>query len=147
MHVVIAGCGRVGSGLAKELVAQGFSVSIIDEDPESFYLLGDDFPGEFVEGRALDWEILRTAGIAHADAFVACTDGDNTNIVTTQIAQKKFGVSCAVARVYDPYRAELYSKHDVRTFCPTRDVRQALFEAVMSCKVEGGPKYPRWRGG
>jgi trk system potassium uptake protein TrkA len=148
MHVVIAGCGRVGSGLAKELVAQGFSVSIIDEDAESFYLLGDDFPGEFVEGRALDWDVLRHAGIAQADAFVACTDGDNTNLVCTQIAQKKFGVKCSVARVYDPYRAELYAAHGLRTFCPTKDVRQALYDAVMACGVsQGEPEYPRWREG
>jgi trk system potassium uptake protein len=138
MHVVIAGCGRVGSGLARELVLRGHEVAIIDEDAESFYLLGDDFPGEFVEGRALDWEVLRTAGIKRADAFVACTDGDNTNLVTTQIAMKKFGVKCSVARVYDPYRAELYAKAGVRTFCPTSDVRVALLDAVLSCSVGEG---------
>ena len=138
MHVVIAGCGRVGSGLARDLVAQGHDVAIIDEEAESFYLLGDDFPGEFVHGRALDWDVLRQAGIKNADAFVACTDGDNTNLVCLQIAQKKFGVRCSVARVYDPYRAELYAKAGMRTFCPTSDVRNALFETVMSCQVGEG---------
>jgi len=138
MHVVIAGCGRVGSGLARDLVAQGHDVAIIDEEAESFYLLGDDFPGEFVHGRALDWDVLRQAGIAKADAFVACTDGDNTNLVCLQIAQKKFGVRCSVARVYDPYRAEIYAQAGMRTFCPTRDVREALFETVMSCEVGEG---------
>jgi trk system potassium uptake protein len=138
MHVVIAGCGRVGSGVARELVSRGHDVAIIDENAESFYLLGDDFPGEFVEGRALDWEVLRSAGIARADAFVACTDGDNTNLVCTQIAQRKFGVRCAVARVYDPYRAELFAKAGVRTFCPTSDVRSALLDAVMACDVGEG---------
>src|SRR5665647_1226115 len=105
MHVLIAGCGRVGSGLARDLVTQGFDVAIIDESPEAFHLLGDDFPGEFVVGRALDWEVLREAGIERAVAFVACTDGDNTNIVIAQIAQKKYGIRCVVARVYDPLRA------------------------------------------
>jgi trk system potassium uptake protein TrkA len=138
MHVVIAGCGRVGSGLARDLVALGHEVAIIDEDSESFYLLGDDFPGDFVQGRALDWDALRQAGIARADAFVACTDGDNTNLVCVQIAQKKFGVRCSVARVYDPHRAELYAKAGVRTFCPTSDVRQALFDAVMACGIREG---------
>src|SRR5450756_3240584 len=89
MHVLIVGCGRVGSGLARDLVTQGFDVAIIDESPEAFHLLGDDFPGEFVVGRALDWDTLRRAGIHDAVAFVACTDGDNTNIVVAQIAQKK----------------------------------------------------------
>lgn len=138
MLVVIAGCGRVGSGLALDLVNQGFEVSIIDEDPEAFYLLGDDFPGEFVVGRALDWDVLRAAGIERADAFVACTDGDNTNIVIAQLAQKKWGIPCVVARVYDPLRAELFAKAGIRVVCPTRDVRVAMFDAVRACQLEGG---------
>ena len=135
MHVVIAGCGRVGSGLARDLVTQGFDVSIIDESPDAFHLLGDDFPGEFVVGRALDWDILREAGIEEAIAFVACTDGDNTNIVIAQVAQKKYGIKCVVARVYDPLRAELFAQAGIRTVCPTRDVRIALFDAVRACQL------------
>jgi trk system potassium uptake protein TrkA len=135
MHVVIAGCGRVGSGLARDLVTQGFDVSIIDESPDAFHLLGDDFPGEFVVGRALDWDILREAGIEDAIAFVACTDGDNTNIVIAQVAQKKYGIRCVVARVYDPLRAELFQQAGIRTVCPTRDVRIALFDAVRACQL------------
>jgi trk system potassium uptake protein TrkA len=135
MHVVICGCGRVGSGLARDLVTQGFDVAIIDESPDAFHLLGDDFPGEFVVGRALDWDVLREAGIQDAIAFVACTDGDNTNIVIAQVAQKKYGIKCVVARVYDPLRAELFAQAGIRTVCPTRDVRIALFDAVRSCQL------------
>lgn len=135
MHVVIVGCGRVGSGLARDLVTQGFDVSIIDESPDAFHLLGDDFPGEFVVGRALDWATLREAGIERAIAFVACTDGDNTNIVIAQVAQKKYGIRCVVARVYDPLRAELFAQAGIRTVCPTRDVRIALFDAVRACQL------------
>lgn len=135
MHVLIAGCGRVGSGLARDLVTQGFAVAIIDESPEAFHLLGDDFPGEFVVGRALDWEVLREAGIERAVAFVACTDGDNTNIVIAQIAQKKYGIRCVVARVYDPLRAELFEQLGIRTVCPTRDVQVSLFDAVRACQI------------
>ena len=135
MHVVICGCGRVGSGLARDLVTQGFDVSIIDESPDAFHLLGDDFPGEFVVGRALDWDVLREAGIETAIAFVACTDGDNTNIVIAQVAQKKYGIKCVVARVYDPLRAELFAQAGIRTVCPTRDVRIALFDAVRACQL------------
>ena len=135
MHVVIAGCGRVGSGLARDLVTQGFDVSIVDESPDAFHLLGDDFPGEFVVGRALDWHTLREAGIEEAVAFVACTDGDNTNIVIAQVAQKKFGIRCVIARVYDPLRAELFAQAGIRTVCPTRDVRIALYDAVRSCQL------------
>ncbi len=136
MHVVIAGCGRVGSGLARDLVTQGFSVAIIDEESDAFHLLGDDFPGEFIVGRALDWDSLRNAGIEKAAAFVACTDGDNTNIVIAQIAQKRYGIACAVARVYDPLRAELFAQAGIRTVCPTRDVRVSLFDAVRTCQIE-----------
>jgi len=135
MHVLIAGCGRVGSGLARDLVTEGFNVTILDESPDAFHLLGDDFPGEFVVGRALDWEALRRAGIEDATAFVACTDGDNTNIVIAQIAQKKYGIRCVVARVYDPLRAELFSQLGINTVCPTRDVRVSLFDAVRSCQI------------
>jgi len=140
MHVVIAGCGRVGSGLARDLVTQGFDVAIIDESPEAFHLLGDDFPGEFVVGRALDWDSLRRAGIKDAIAFVACTDGDNTNIVIAQIAQKKYGIKCVVARVYDPLRAELFQQVGIRTVCPTRDVRISLFDAVRTCQLPTPPQ-------
>jgi trk system potassium uptake protein TrkA len=135
MHVVIAGCGRVGSGLARDLVTQGFDVAIVDESSDAFHLLGDDFPGEFVVGRALDWDTLRRARIEDAIAFVACTDGDNTNIVIAQIAQKKYGISCVVARVYDPLRAELFAQLGIRTVCPTRDVRVSLFDAVRACQI------------
>ncbi|MEI6725667.1 MAG: TrkA family potassium uptake protein [Actinomycetes bacterium] len=140
MHVVIVGCGRVGSGLARDLVTQGFDVAIIDESPDAFHLLGDDFPGEFVVGRALDWDSLRRAGIKDAIAFVACTDGDNTNIVIAQIAQKKYGINCVVARVYDPLRAELFQQVGIRTVCPTRDVRISLFDAVRSCQLPTPPQ-------
>jgi trk system potassium uptake protein TrkA len=135
MHVLIAGCGRVGSGLAGDLVTEGFEVTIVDESADAFHLLGDDFPGEFVVGRALDWDTLRRAGIEDAAAFVACTDGDNTNIVIAQIAQKKYGIRCVVARVYDPLRAELFRQLGINTVCPTRDVRVSLFDAVRACQL------------
>ncbi len=86
-------------------------------------------------GRALDWETLRAAGIEDAVAFVACTDGDNTNIVVAQIAQKHYGITCVVARVYDPLRAELFAQAGIRTICPTTDVRVSLFDAVRACQL------------
>jgi trk system potassium uptake protein TrkA len=135
MYVVIAGCGRVGSGIAKVLVAEGHDVTVIDENADSFELLGDDFAGQFVTGAALDWDVLKEAGIEGADAFVAVTDGDNTNIVCAQIAQKRFKVTCSVSRVYDPARAELFAGTGLRTVCPTRDARSLLLEAVHSCQL------------
>ena len=135
MYIVIAGCGRVGSSLARQLVAEDHDVCVIDESPEALSLLGDDFSGQFVIGQAIDWETLREARVGEADAFVAATDGDNTNIVSAQIAQNHFGVRCCVARVFDPLRAELFEETGIRTVCPTKDAQDLLHDAVRTCKL------------
>ena len=135
MHVVIAGCGRVGSGLARDIVHEGFEVAVIDENPDAFYLLGENFKGDMIVGPALELSVLRKARLEDAAAFVACTDGDNTNLVIAQIAQKKYGIGCVVARVFDPLRAEMFAQAGIRIVCPTRELRATLFEAVRACKV------------
>ena len=135
MHVVIAGCGRVGSGLARDIVHEGFEVAVIDENPDAFYLLGENFKGDMIVGPALELSVLRKARLEDAAAFVACTDGDNTNLVIAQIAQKKYGIACVVARVFDPLRAEMFAQAGIRIVCPTRELRATLFEAVRACKV------------
>ncbi len=135
MYVVIAGCGRTGSSLARALVEEGWDVCVIDEDPEALSLLGDDFPGQFEIGQALDWEVLHQARIEDADAYVTATDGDNTNIVSAQIATKKFGVRCVVARVFDPLRADLFAGAGIRTVCPTKDAKDLLHDAVRTCEI------------
>lgn len=137
MYVVIAGCGRVGSSLAQLLVSEGHEVAVIDEDPEAFTRLGEEFPAEFITGAAIDWEIMEEAGVGRADAFVSATDGDNTNIVAAQIAKEHFGVQCVVARVYDPARAELFATAGIRTVCPTKDAKDMLADAVHSCRIPG----------
>lgn len=133
MYVIIAGCGRVGSGMARQLSEEGHDVAIIDEDPGSFRLLGEGFPGHRLVGAALDWDVLIEAGIEGADAFAATTDGDNTNIVCALIAARAFEVPCAVARVYDPLRAKAFAKLGVRTVCPTEDARGLMIAAVHAC--------------
>ncbi|HUK77867.1 MAG TPA: TrkA family potassium uptake protein [Thermoleophilia bacterium] len=135
MYIVIAGCGRVGSSLTRQLLAEGHDVCVIDESPEALSLLGDDFAGQFVIGQAIDWETLREARVGDADAFVTATDGDNTNIVSAQIAQNHFGVRCCVARVFDPLRAELFEQTGIRTVCPTKDAQDLLHDAVRTCKL------------
>lgn len=139
-HVVIAGCGRVGSGLARDIAHEGFHVTVIDENPDAFYQLGENFPGDMIIGTALEWDVLRRARVKEAAAFVACTDGDNTNLVIAQIAKRKWDINCVVARVFDPLRAELFAKQGMNIVCPTRDLRAALFDAVRACKV---PEPPR----
>ena len=115
MHVVIMGCGRVGSSIALELEAAGISVSIIDQSREAFRRLGGTFKGETVTGIGFDRDILIEAGIERADAFAALSDGDNSNILAARVAREVFGVKSVVARIYDPARAEIYQRLGIPT--------------------------------
>jgi len=127
MFILIAGGGRVGSSLARSMLRDGHSVSCLDEDSEAHARLEiglesswEDAGGQCTVGTALEIEALEEAGIAQADAFVAATDGDNTNIVVAQIAKQRFNVPTVIARILDPYRAEWYEQQGLRTICPTR---------------------------
>ncbi len=133
MYAIIAGCGRVGSSVARQLVAEGHDVTVIDEDPGSFRLLGEAFPGRRIVGAAIGWDVLIEAGIEGADAFAAVTDGDNTNIVCALIAARAFEVPCSVARVYDPNRARAFAALGIRTFCPTEEAGEQMLHEMHSC--------------
>jgi trk system potassium uptake protein TrkA len=133
MYVIIAGCGRVGAGMALQLSAEDHDVVVIDESPGAFRLLGEDFPGQRLVGAAIDWDVLVEAGIEGADAFAAVTDGDNTNIVCALLAARGFEVPCAVARVYDPLRAKAFAKLGIRTVCPTENARVLMVEQIHQC--------------
>ena len=115
MHVVVVGCGRVGSGLAATLVSQGHSVSVIDRKPQAFRRLPDDFSGETFEGVGFDRERLISAGIERADALAAVTNGDNSNILVARTAKEFFGVERVVARIYDQRRAAIYERLGIST--------------------------------
>ena len=108
MKAVVIGCGRVGSASAKALQAEGWDVSAVDEKEEALQRLGEDWSGGFVVGHGMDSDVLREAGVEDADAVIVATDGDNTNLVVAQIAQKRFGVANVVVRVLDPARATFY---------------------------------------
>lgn len=137
MYVVIIGCGRVGSALALSLVEDGHEVGIIDEDRDVLLRVGEDFPAEFVHGVGIDIRALEAIGTDRADAFVAATDGDNTNIVSAQLARERFGVKCVISRVYDPFRAKFFrEKLKIRTICPTQDTIDLLAESVKKCEVD-----------
>ncbi|MHB1001633.1 MAG: potassium channel family protein [Armatimonadota bacterium] len=119
MKVIILGCGRVGSTLASTMFNDGHDVTIIDKKNESFRRLGPDFKGRMVVGNGVDNEVLKKAGIEQADSFVAVTNGDNTNIMSVQIAKVKFNVPKVIARIYDPIRACAYQEMGVETICTT----------------------------
>src|SRR3954453_1677207 len=127
MFVLIVGCGRVGSSIARTMLAEGHEVSVLDEDPEAVAQLekgqtqgGEDMGGSFTVGAALEIDALLEAGIDRADAFIASTDGDNTNLVIAQVAQRRYGVEKVVVRVLDPARARWYEEQGLRTVCPTK---------------------------
>ena len=107
MHVVIVGCGRVGSTLARELCALGNTVAVVDRRSDAFLRLGDDFAGQTLVGIGFDPDILIAAGIERAGALAAVTNGDNSNILIARVARERFGIESVVARIYDPKRSEI----------------------------------------
>ena len=135
MNALVIGCGRVGSTLALQLHREGWDVTVIDENEDALSRLGESWPGSFVVGHGMDTDLLREAGIEEADAVIASTDGDNTNIVIGQVAQKRFGIQCVIARILDPARADFYAARGLRTVCPTKTAIDTLIEAVRACEI------------
>ena len=138
MKAVVVGCGRVGSAVATTLAAGGWDVTCVDEDEGALTRLGE-WRGGFVVGHAMDLEVLERAGVAgadeRADAFVASTDGDNTNVVTGQVVQHRYAPACVVVRVLDPRRAAFYAERGLRTVCPTQTAIATLVDVVRTCEA------------
>jgi trk system potassium uptake protein TrkA len=115
LHVVVVGCGRVGSGLARILEERGHTVAIIDKQPKAFRRLPEGFAGRTIEGVGFDRDHLRAAGIEEASALAAVTNGDNSNIMVARTAREVFGVERVIARIYDSRRAAIYEKLGIPT--------------------------------
>jgi trk system potassium uptake protein TrkA len=130
VRVVIMGCGRVGSTLATRLDREGHDVVIIDIDPSQFRRLSSDFSGERLVGSGFDHHTLEQAELQTADAFLSLTQGDNRNLLAAQMAKHLFGVRTVVARVYDPFRAEIFANLGLRTFSPTNIGADMAYEAL-----------------
>jgi trk system potassium uptake protein TrkA len=130
VKAVVVGCGRVGSKVALQLADDGWDVCVVDEKDEALVRLGESWRGGFVVGHGMDTEILLKAGIEDADAVVVATNGDNTNLVIAQVAQRRFEVRCVVARILDPARAQFYAEQGLRTICPTQTAIDELTEVV-----------------
>ncbi len=133
MRYLIVGCGRVGSALAKLLDADQHEVIVVDENAGAFRRLGQKFKGHVVVGTGIDYDVLKRAGAATADGFIAVTNGDNRNIMAALIAQRMFKIQRIVARIYDPPRGQMYRELGVETVCPTtvgaKLIRDVLIEA------------------
>jgi trk/ktr system potassium uptake protein len=144
MFIVVVGAGRVGSSLARAMLQEGHEVSCLDEDPESHARLEvglekswEDSGGHFAVGAGLEIDALLAAGIERADAFIAATDGDNTNIIIAQLAKRRFNVPTVMARVLDPLRAEWYEQQGLHTICPTHVAIEMLKEEVRGAAERG----------
>jgi trk system potassium uptake protein TrkA len=140
VHIVILGCGRVGSTLAHILEDRGNSVSIIDRDPDAFRRLRSTFKGDRVTGIGFDRTVLTQAGIERADAFAAVSSGDNSNIIAARVARETFGVQRVAARIYDPRRAEVYERLGIPTVATVRWTADQMLRKLLP---EGGE--PLWR--
>ena len=131
LRVVILGCGRVGSTLAKQLSQEGHHITVIDVTSDAFRRLGTKFKGQRVVGAGLDLDTLEKAGVMNADVFIAVTQGDNTNIMAAQIAKQVFSIPRVLARIYDPIRSQAYREMGIGTLCTTTVAAGLLHAAVV----------------
>ena len=141
MNVVVMGCGRVGARVSILLDHGGHRVTVIDTDSRAFRRLPPDFKGGTVIGTGIDEDALRAAGIESADAFVAVTNGDNRNIMASQVARHVFNVPEVVCRIYDPVREDAYRRLGLTTVCPTTTMAAQILEHVLA-STENRPTSP-----
>ena len=142
MHVVIMGCGRVGSELAARLESGEHSVSVIDKNPTAFRMLRYQFKGKKIEGYGFDEDILREAGIERAEAFAAVSSGDNSNIVAARLAREKFEVPLVVARIYDPRRAEIYQRLGIPTVATVKWTTDHVMRVLIPDQIASDWRDP-----
>jgi trk system potassium uptake protein TrkA len=131
VHIVIMGCGRVGSSLARQLGRAGHSVAVIDRDPAAFRRLGTDFHGQQVTGVGFDRDVLIKARIGEAHAFAAVSSGDNSNIIAARVAREQFNVETVVARIYDAKRAQVYERLGIPTVATVPWTTDRLLRAII----------------
>jgi trk system potassium uptake protein TrkA len=136
VHVVIMGCGRVGSTLARELEDRNHTVAIIDSNPDAFRRLGPTFAGTKVTGVGFDQDVLDKAGIDRADAFAAVSSGDNSNIIAARVARETFGIQQVVARIYDPGRAEVYQRLGITTVATVKWTADQVLRRLLPVDAE-----------
>ena len=135
MKELVIGCGRVGSAVALQLQGSGWDVTVLDENEDALNRLGESWTGGFLVGHGMDLRLLREGGIEEADAVVVTTDGDNTNLVIAQAAQKHFQVPTVIVRILDPARAQFYATRGLRVVCPTSAAIETLVSAVRQAET------------
>ena len=130
--VIIMGCGRTGGQLANLLDAAGHNVTVMDVDAYSFRRLSPDYKGQSLVGNGTDMEVLKKAGIAETEIFIAVTQGDNRNIMAAEMAKNIFNVPRVICRIYDPLREEIFKTLGLETICPT-----TILADILKKRVEG----------
>ena len=131
MHVVIVGCGRVGSTLALSLISSGHSVAVVDRKSDAFFRLRDNFAGQTITGIGFDRDVLEQAGIKKASAVAAVTNGDNSNILVARVARESFGIENVVARISDPKRAEIYERLGIATVATVKWTSDRILRRIL----------------
>ena len=131
MHVVIVGCGRVGSTLALSLISSGHSVAVVDRKSDAFFRLRDNFAGQTITGIGFDRDVLEQAGIKKASAVAAVTNGDNSNILVARVARESFGIENVVARISDPKRAEIYARLGIATVATVKWTSDRILRRIL----------------
>lgn len=119
MHIIVIGCGKVGSKLAMTLAEEGHDVVIVDSDSKSFKMIDPSFNGITVTGVPIDQDVLKHAGIETADALAAVTPFDNVNIMVCQVAKEIFKLPRVIARVFNPSSQHVFHQFGLETICPT----------------------------
>jgi trk/ktr system potassium uptake protein len=132
VHVVVVGCGRVGSGLAGALEATGHTVAVIDRQERAFRRLPLDFAGRTIVGVGFDRDRLADAGIEEAGALAAVTNGDNSNILVARIARETYGIERVVARIYDPRRAAIYERLGIATIATVQWATERVLRRILA---------------
>jgi trk system potassium uptake protein len=140
VHIVIMGCGRVGSTLARSLEERNHTVAVIDQATDAFRRLGPSFSGTTITGVGFDREVLMRAGIDRADGFAAVSSGDNSNIISARVAREQFGIDNVVARIYDPGRAEVYERLGIPTVATVTWSADQVLRRLLPQDAE-----PLWR--
>jgi trk system potassium uptake protein len=131
VHVVIVGCGRVGSTLALSLISSGHSVAVVDRKSDAFFRLRDNFAGQTITGIGFDRDVLEQAGIKKASAVAAVTNGDNSNILVARVARESFGIENVVARISDPKRAEIYERLGIATVATVKWTSDRILRRIL----------------
>jgi trk system potassium uptake protein TrkA len=139
VHVVIMGCGRVGSALARSLEDRNHTVSVIDQNADAFRRLGPSYNGLKVTGIGFDRDVLVEAGIERADAFAAVSSGDNSNIIAARVSRETFGIQQVVARIYDPGRAAVYERLGITTVATVKWTADQVLRRLLPAGAE--PNY------